>query len=91
VFTKTEILTRIAEGATADEIARGVFGSVLKRILEMDPLTGEVVMTGGVVAHNPYLVDMFEKKLGRRPFIPPLPQFAGALGAALFASEIAGG
>ncbi len=91
VFTKTEILTRIAEGSTAEEIARGVLGSVVKRILEMDPLIGEVVMTGGVIAHNPYLVDIFEQRLGRRPFIPPLPQFAGALGAALFAAETSGG
>jgi predicted CoA-substrate-specific enzyme activase len=90
VFTKTEILARIAEGTSPEDLARGVYGSVLKRIIEMDPLTDDVVMTGGVVAHNPYLVDMFEQKLGRKPFIPPLPQFTGALGASLIASEMTG-
>ena len=90
VFTKTEILAKIAEGARPEDLARGVYGSVLKRIVEMDPLTGDVVMTGGVIAHNPFLVEMFERRLGRRPFIPPLPQFAGALGAGLLASEMSG-
>lgn len=91
VFTKTEILARIAQGARPEGLVRGVFGSVIKRIIEMDALTGETVMTGGVVAHNPFLVDMFEQRLGRRPFVPPLPQLAGALGAALIASEMPGG
>jgi predicted CoA-substrate-specific enzyme activase len=91
VFTKTEILSRIADGASPEGLVRGVFGSVIKRIIEMDALSGDVVMTGGVVAHNPYLVDMFENILGRRPFVPPLPQFAGALGAGLIASEMQGG
>ena len=91
VFTKTEILARIAEGAGAEDIAKGVFGSVIKRIIEMDPLTGDVVMTGGVIAHNPYLGEMFEKKLNRKLFVPERPQLAGALGAALFALEQSGG
>lgn len=91
VFTKTEILARISEGVRAEDIARGVFGSVIKRIIEMDPLTGDVVMTGGVIAHNPFLGEMFEKKLNRKLFVPEKPQFAGALGAALFALEQSGG
>jgi len=91
VFTKTEILARISEGARPEDLVRGVFGSVIKRIIEMDALSGEVVMTGGVVAYNPYLVEMFEEILGRRPVVPSLPQFAGALGAALIAAEMPGG
>jgi len=91
VFTKTEILARIAEGAHAEDIVKGAFGSVIKRITEMDPLIDQVVITGGVIAHNPYLGEMFELKLKKKPFIPPLPQFAGALGAALFSLERSGG
>lgn len=91
VFTKTEILARISEGVGAEDIARGVFGSVIKRIIEMDPLTGDVVMTGGVIAHNPYLGEMFEKRLNKKLIVPERPQFAGALGAALFALERSGG
>jgi len=91
VFTATEILTRIREGVDVKDLVKGIFGSVIKRALEMDPLEGNIVMTGGVVAHNPFLVRMFEKKLKREVFIPPLPQLTGAFGAALYAFEAKGG
>ncbi len=69
------------------DLVKGIFGSVVKRAIEMDPLEGDIVMTGGVVAYNPFLVKMFEEKLGREIFVPPLPQITGAFGAALFAQE----
>ena len=53
----------------------------------MDLLTGQVVMTGGVVAHNPYLVAMIEELIRRPVLVPEHPQLTGALGAALFAME----
>jgi activator of 2-hydroxyglutaryl-CoA dehydratase len=55
--------------------------------MEMDSLTGEVVMTGGVVAHNPFMVEMVEEIIGRRVRVPEYPQFTGAVGAALFAMD----
>jgi predicted CoA-substrate-specific enzyme activase len=85
VFTGTEILARIREGVDVADIVKGIFNSVIKRAMEMDPLQGEVVMSGGVVAHNPFLVKMFETKLGTSVFVPPQPQLTGALGAALYA------
>jgi predicted CoA-substrate-specific enzyme activase len=91
VFTATEILTKIRQNIPVEDIVKGIFDSVIKRAIEMDPLQGNIVMSGGVVAHNPYLVKMCEKKLGRDIFIPPLPQLIGALGAALFALETKGG
>jgi len=87
VFTATEILAKIRQNVDIRDIVRGVFDSVIKRAMEMDPLEGDVVMSGGVVAHNPFLVEMFEKRLGRSVFVPPLPQLTGALGAALLAME----
>ena len=70
-----------------NDLVKGVFGSVTKRAFEMDTLEGEIVMSGGVVAHNPFFVTMFEERLGQTIFIPPLPQLTGAFGAALFAQE----
>lgn len=87
VFTATEVLEKIRAGARTADIVKGLFASVIKRVLEMDSLGGEVVMSGGVVAHNPFLVDMVAEKLGRPVRVPPFPQFAGAIGAALFARE----
>lgn len=91
VFTATEILTKIRQNVRVEDIVKGIFDSVIKRALEMDPLEGNIVMSGGVVAHNPYFVEMFEQKLGRDIFVPPLPQLTGALGAAIFALETKGG
>lgn len=91
VFTATEILTKIRQNIDIKEIIRGIFASVIKRALEMDPLQGDIVMTGGVVAYNPFLVKMFEEKVGKPIYVPPLPQLTGAFGAALFALEAKGG
>ncbi|MGW8188415.1 MAG: hypothetical protein ACWGNK_14145, partial [Desulfobacterales bacterium] len=57
------------------------------RVLEMDSLTEHVVMTGGVIEHNPFLVKMTEEILGRRILVPEHPQLTGAIGAALYAIE----
>jgi predicted CoA-substrate-specific enzyme activase len=91
VFTGTEILARIREGVAVADIVKGIFGSVIKRVLEMDSMDGEIVMSGGVVAHNPYLVRMFEERTGKKIGVPSLPQLTGAFGAALYSLESGGG
>jgi activator of 2-hydroxyglutaryl-CoA dehydratase len=53
----------------------------------MDPFDGKVVATGGVVAHNPLIVELLAEAVGREVRTPPLPQFSGALGAALYAVD----
>jgi activator of 2-hydroxyglutaryl-CoA dehydratase len=44
-------------------------------------------MTGGVVAHNPYIVEMAGEMVGQPVVLPELPQLAGAIGAALYALD----
>jgi predicted CoA-substrate-specific enzyme activase len=87
VFSATEILENIRMGKKLTDIVKGVFFSVIKRIIEMDSFTEKVVMTGGVVAHNPYLVKMTEEMIKREILVPPYPQLSGAVGAALYALE----
>jgi predicted CoA-substrate-specific enzyme activase len=85
VFSATEVLENIRQGKKLPDIVKGVFYSMVKRVLEMDALTEKVVMTGGVVAHNPYLVIMTEEIIGRKILVPDYPQLTGAIGAALYA------
>jgi predicted CoA-substrate-specific enzyme activase len=85
VFTKTEILAHLRAGEKVPDIVAGLIESVVKRIIEMDPLSGEVVVTGGVVAHNPVLADMLAQRLGHPVHVVPHAQLAGAFGAALLA------
>jgi activator of 2-hydroxyglutaryl-CoA dehydratase len=87
VFSATEVLEKIRQGKRVPDIVKGLFLSVIKRIMEMDSLTENVVMTGGVVAHNPYLVNMVEEAIGREVLVPQFPQLTGAIGAALIAME----
>jgi len=85
VFSATEVLEKMRQGAAVPGIVKGLFLSVIKRITEMHPLTGTVAMTGGVVAHNPFLVDMIAGMLGKDILVPDHPQLTGAVGAALIA------
>jgi activator of 2-hydroxyglutaryl-CoA dehydratase len=60
---------------------------MIKRVLEMDALTEKVVMTGGVVAHNLFMVKMTEEMIEREILVPDYPQLTGAIGAALYAMQ----
>lgn len=87
VFSGTEVLENIRQGKKLPDIVKGVFFSMIQRVLEMDSLTQKVVMTGGVVAHNPFMVKMTEEIIGRKIFVPDYPQLTGAIGAALYAMQ----
>jgi len=85
VFSATEVLENIRHGKKIEDIVKGVFFSVIRRVVEMDSLSPNVVMTGGVVAHNPHLVEMMAELIGRPILVPEKPQLTGAIGAALYA------
>jgi predicted CoA-substrate-specific enzyme activase len=90
VFTATEVLDRIRAGERLDEIVRGLFDAVAKRIVEMDTLTGRVLMTGGVIAFNSIVAELLSLRAGVKVEITPHPQAMGAFGAALLAQEADG-
>jgi predicted CoA-substrate-specific enzyme activase len=87
VFSATEVLENIRHGKPVTDIIKGIFYSMIQRVLEMDSLTEKVVLSGGVVAHNPYIVEMTEELIGRPVLLPEFPQLTGAIGAALYARE----
>ena len=89
VFSATEVLEKIKAGNQVDRIVKGLFHSVVKRIIEMDTLTDTIVMTGGVIEHNPYLITLLKSHTSCPVVSPPHPQITGALGAALYAMESA--
>ncbi len=85
VFSGTEVLENIRSGKNVYDIVKGIFYSIVRRVLEMDSLSEQVVMTGGVVAHNRFLVNMAREMIGRPVLVPDHPQLTGAIGAALMA------
>ena len=87
VFASTEILSLIRSGVAAEDLARGVFASVVARIIEMIPLADTILLCGGVVAYFPIVADIFREQVAGEVIVPPYPQLTGAFGAALFARE----
>ncbi len=87
VFASTEILAHIRAGASAEELVRGIFESVVDRVMEMIPFEGLILLCGGVVEYHPFIADLFKERISGEVIVPPHPQLTGAYGAALFARE----
>jgi len=88
VFAKTEIITRIKGGEKVEDLIKSAFDSVIRRIIEMSELEGNLVLTGGLIAYNSIIGEILKKEIGAEILIPPNPQLIGAVGAALFAIEM---
>ena len=92
VYAGTELLEKLRNGAKVPDIVRGIFVSVAKRILAMAAFSkAPIVMTGGVVEHNPIIAELMKQLSGGDIKVPAHPQLKGALGAALYAQEGASG
>lgn len=90
VFASTEVLSHIRAGVKAEDLVRGVFESVVDRVMEMIPLADPLVLCGGVVEYFPVVIDIFKSRIHGEVIVPPYPQLTGAFGAALFARQEAG-
>lgn len=89
VFAESEVVSLIARGLPREDIARGLHQSIAERtagLVKRVGLEESVMMTGGV-ACNSAVVRALNEKLNTTIIIPPEPQIAGALGAALLAEE----
>jgi (R)-2-hydroxyacyl-CoA dehydratese activating ATPase len=90
VFAESEVISQLAAGAKRENVAKGAHRAVAKRVAGLGGrvgITPDVVMTGGV-ALNKGVVDALEREIGEKIVVAENPQMMGALGAALFASEI---
>jgi (R)-2-hydroxyacyl-CoA dehydratese activating ATPase len=89
VFAATEILGLVRKGVKIPDIVKGAFKSVVKRVVEMDVFDDTIVATGGVVAHNPMVLELLAEFTKAKVLTPPHPQLTGAIGAALYAVKAA--
>ena len=91
VFAESEVITLVGKGEPRENIARGVIDSVVAHVCT---LVGQVPaaqyhLTGGL-CDNEYVRARLEAELGAPVGSCPDARFAGALGAAIIAAEIAG-
>jgi predicted CoA-substrate-specific enzyme activase len=88
-FAETEVISLLAEGHSKADVLGAVHAAIAARTCGLVGRVGKrmpIVMTGGV-AKNAAAVHHIEKALGEKLVLPPDPQIAGALGAALFALD----
>ncbi len=91
VFAKTEILGWKFDNVSIEDISRGIYLSIVKRIIKL-PLRSDlpVFLCGGVIAFHPYLHDLLAGELRAEVQVVAHPQYAVALGAALLAHRSVG-
>jgi len=90
VFAETEVIGLLASGTPPTAIMRGVQRAIATRVAAMTGdrkhLQGEIIFTGGV-AQVSGMREALEHIFGRTLLVPALPQYTGALGAALIARD----
>ncbi len=77
-FAETEVISLLAEGHSKPDVLGAVHAAIASRTAGL---------VGRVVAKNIAAVHHIETSLGQKLVLPPDPQIAGALGAALFALD----
>lgn len=90
VFAESEVISRMSNKETVEDIAAGIHRSVAKKtaslVTRMGPIRKDVVMSGGV-AQNSGVVKALENILNCNIIVPDKCQLAGAIGAALIAYD----
>lgn len=89
VFAQSEVISLVARTYDRRDILAGMHLSMARRIIKMmrkSEKSGDVLMSGGG-ALNTGLRHAFEEELMRDVYVASHPQFNGAIGAALIASE----
>jgi predicted CoA-substrate-specific enzyme activase len=88
VFAKTEILGWKFDGVPIEDIARGIYLSIVTRINKL-PVRHDLplYLCGGVIAYHPFIKDLLSKELNAEVQITTDPQYMIALGAAILARK----
>ncbi len=89
VFAESEVVSLVHAKTPKQDIARAVHDAIASRIISMVRRVGinkEVALVGGV-SHNPGFVDSLSRGLEMEVLVPEFPEYVGALGAAIIASE----
>ncbi len=89
VFAQSEVISLVARKFDRRDILAGMHISMAKRIIKMMKRSekgGDILMTGGG-ALNIGIHKAFEEELMKDVYVAEYPQFNGAIGAALIASE----
>ena len=91
VFAESEVVSLIGRGTEKADIAYGVVDSIVNKVHgQLGKIAGQsqiVRLTGGL-CEAPYILEALSKKLGTEVKSDPMARYAGAIGAALYATSL---
>lgn len=90
VFAESEVISLIGRGAKREDIARGVFNSIIGRIktlLSKQGIRGDLYLTGGLCELEPF-IKLLSENLDKEVKTNPLARYAGSIGGAILAKNI---
>ncbi|MBE6082980.1 MULTISPECIES: acyl-CoA dehydratase activase [Tissierellales] len=90
VFAESEVINLIGSGTKREDIARGVFNSIIGRIktlLNKNGMSGALYLTGGLCELKPF-VQILSESIGQEIHTNPLARYAGSIGGALLAKKL---
>lgn len=91
VFAESEVISLVGRGEPRENIANGVIESVVGRVATLaQQVPGSRYFLTGGLCDNAYVVQRLSAKLGLPVRTVPQARFAGAIGAALAARDLAG-
>ena len=92
VFAESEVISLVGRGEPRENIARGVFDSVVKRVAglmaQVPALPGTPRFLTGGLCDNPYFARCLGQAVGCQVATSPQARYAGAIGAAISASRL---
>jgi predicted CoA-substrate-specific enzyme activase len=88
VFAKTEIMKWLFDDVPVEDVAKGIYISIVNRIskIRMDKNL-PIYLIGGVSEYHPYLRNVMEEKFNSKVTVPENPQIIIAFGAAILAKK----
>lgn len=88
IFGESELIGRIVEGYSVQELSAGVNYTIFKRIKPMlTSLKSETIIFTGGVALGSAIGQIIESELGIKVIVPKYPQLNGAIGCAVHGQE----
>ncbi len=81
VFALSEIVSKLVEGFSKEEVIKGVHFAFARRIAQLIPSDAKKIALIGGTVKNQGVVDALEKILDKTAYVPSEPQIVNAVGA----------
>ncbi|MDR1193319.1 MAG: acyl-CoA dehydratase activase, partial [Peptococcaceae bacterium] len=90
VFAESEVISLVGSGRSREDIAYGVCESIVEKVAALSGRHGsdEVYFLSGGLCESGYLLRRLAETLRAEVYSAPEARYAGALGAAILASEL---